>query len=214
MDPTQASRRPTPGRRRARPGPTLTVLFGFLTGVTAVVTHAASTLDVQSSWIGNTYGFGVGTWTQINITAIEVAPDGTVYTNAPWDDSGAEASVYKGSKVFCVAGRTHGRGNSGGNAITINGRHVFIATSVNNEKGRRVGQGIWPPAGHSWFGITRRERADPKHSAPFERPVKAKDPRARLAASFLMVNNVRGDASAAECSRACRAGRVRGASTD
>jgi hypothetical protein len=196
MDPTQASRRRAPGRRRARFGPTLTVLFGFLTGATAVVTHTASTLDVQSSWIGNTYGFGDGAWTQINITAIAVAPDGTVYTNAPWDESGAEASVYKDGKVLGVAGGTHGWGNSGGNAIAINGRYVFIATSVNNENGRLVGQGIWPSAGHSWFGITRRERADPKHGAPFERPVNATDPRARLAASFLMVNDVRGDASA------------------
>lgn len=174
----------------------LAVLFGILAGAAAVAAPAASTLDVQSSWIGNTYGFGDGAWTQIDITAITVAPDGTVYTNAPWDESGAEASVYKDGKVLGFAGGTHGWGNSGGNAIAINGRYVFIATSVNNEKGRLVGQGIWPPAGHRWFGITRRERADPKHSAPFKPPVNATDPRARLAASFLMVNDVPGDASA------------------
>ena len=41
-------------------------------------------LQARTSWIGNTFGFGDGVWTQINITAIAVTPDGRVYTNAPW----------------------------------------------------------------------------------------------------------------------------------
>ena len=46
---------------------------------------AEPALNVQTSWIGNTFGFGDGAWTQINITALAVSPDGKVYTNAPWD---------------------------------------------------------------------------------------------------------------------------------
>ncbi|HMC47077.1 MAG TPA: hypothetical protein VKJ77_17280, partial [Caballeronia sp.] len=52
-------------------------------------------LQARTSWIGNTFGFGDGTLAQINITAIAVMPDGRVYTDAPWDESGAEVSVYK-----------------------------------------------------------------------------------------------------------------------
>ena len=81
---------------------------------------AEPALNVQTSWIGNTFGFGDGAWTQINITALAVSPDGKVYTNAPWDESGAEASVYQNGKMLGFAGGTHGWGNSGGNAIAIN----------------------------------------------------------------------------------------------
>ncbi len=72
---------------------------------------AETVLNAKTSWIGNTFGFGDGTWTQINITAIAVAPDGKVYTNAPWDESGAEASTYQNGKMLGFAGGTHGWGN-------------------------------------------------------------------------------------------------------
>jgi hypothetical protein len=158
---------------------------------------AQALLNAKTSWLGNSSGFGDGTWTQINITAIAVASDGKVYTNAPWDESGAEASAYQNGKMLGFAGGTHGWGNSGGNAIALNRKYVFIAVAVGNEKGRLVGPGIWPEKGLQWFGVSRRERVDPKRPAPFQ-PLpdtangllKAGDPHAQLAASFLNVNEV------------------------
>ena len=151
---------------------------------------AETALNARTSWIGNTFGFGDGTWTQINITAIAVAPDGKVYTNAPWDESGAEASVYQDGKMLGFAGGTHGWGNGGGNAVAINRRYAFVAISVGNEKGHLVSQGIWPEKGRQWYGISRREIGDTKLSAPFQPAANPTDPRAKLAASFLMINDV------------------------
>lgn len=185
----------------------------LLTAVVCLVACAASAetvLNAKTSWIGNTFGYGDGTWAQINITAIAVAPDGKVYTNAPWDESGAEASIWQNGKMLGFAGGTHGWGTGGGNAIALNRRYVFIAVSVGNEKGHLVGQGIWPQKGKQWFGISRRQIANPKLSALFQPPAgvantaqnaaenadgnpgnnAAADPHAQLAAGFLMMNEV------------------------
>ncbi|MFC0397036.1 hypothetical protein [Paraburkholderia rhizosphaerae] len=147
-------------------------------------------LNAQTSWIGNTFGFGDGSWTQINITAIAVAPDGKVYTDSPWDESGAEAGVYKDGKMLGYANGTHGWGNGGGNAVALNHRYAFIAVTVGTEKGHLVGKGVWPEKGHQWYGVTRRELGDPQRTMPFQPVANAADPRARLAASFLVVNDV------------------------
>ncbi|WP_404989401.1 hypothetical protein [Caballeronia sp. LZ003] len=146
-------------------------------------------LDAKTSWIGNTSGFGDGTWTQINITAIAVAPDGRVFTNAPWDESGAEASVYRDGRMSSYAGGTHGWGASGGNAVAVNSRYVFVAVGVSNERGRLVKQGVWPPAGKQWWGVSRRDINDVKRPVPFgASALDEKDPRATLARSFLTIN--------------------------
>jgi hypothetical protein len=165
---------------------------------------AAPVLDAKSSWIGNTFGFGDGTWTQINITAIAVAPDGRVFTNAPWDESGAEASVYRDGKMLGFAGGTHGWGASGGNAVAVNSRYVYVAVGVGNERGRLVKQGVWPPAGRQWTGISRRDIGELKRPVPFDagsdtnatmRALAAdRDPRATMARSFLSINDTPADA--------------------
>jgi hypothetical protein len=128
---------------------------------------AEPALNVQTSWIGNTFGFGDGMWTQINITALAVSPGGRVYTNAPFAESGAEASVYQNAKLPGFAGGTHGWGNSGGNAIAINKRYAYVAVGVGNEKGHLTGQGVWPDNGRQWYGISRREIGDTKRVAAF-----------------------------------------------
>ncbi|MBN3758618.1 hypothetical protein G3N95_37305 [Paraburkholderia sp. Tr-20389] len=151
---------------------------------------AEPALNVQTSWIGNTFGFGDGSWTQINITALAVAPDGKVYTNAPWDESGAEASVYQNGKMLGFAGGTHGWGNSGGNAIAVNGRYAYVAVGVGNEKGHLVGAGVWPDKGRQWYGISRREIGDTKRVAAFQPAVNSLDPHAKAAAAFELVNDV------------------------
>lgn len=94
---------------------------------------AETVLPATTSWIGNTYGFGDGAWTQIDIRAIAVTPDGKVYTNAPWDESGAEASVYQDGRMLGFAGGTHGWGNLGGNAVAVNGKYAYIAIVVGND---------------------------------------------------------------------------------
>jgi DNA-binding beta-propeller fold protein YncE len=147
-------------------------------------------LDVQTSWIGNTFGFGDGTWTQINITGIAVSADGKVYTDAPWDESGAEASVYQNGKMLGFAGGTHGWGGGGGNAVAVNHRYVYVAVAVGTERDHLIGRGVWPEKGRQWYGVSRRQIADLKQSVPFQPVANATDPRARLAASFLMVNEV------------------------
>ncbi|MGF6967573.1 hypothetical protein OKW43_004601 [Paraburkholderia sp. WC7.3g] len=151
---------------------------------------AETALNAKTSWLGNSFGFGDGGWTQINITAIAVTPDGKVYTNAPWDESGAEASVYQDGKMLGFAGGTHGWGNAGGNAIALNRKYAFVAIAVGNEKGRLVEPGVWPDKGKQWFGISRRLINDPKRVAPFQAAAKNTDPHAQLAAGFLMMNEV------------------------
>ena len=160
----------------------------------ACAASAETALNAKTSWIGNTFGFGDGSWTQINITAIAVSPDGKVYTNAPWDESGAEASTYQNGKMLGFAGGTHGWGAGGGNAIALNQHYVFMAVALGNERGHLVGQGIWPQKGKQWFGVSRRKIEDPKLSALFQPtaalPNAATDPHAQMAAGFLVVNEV------------------------
>ncbi|MFM0069196.1 hypothetical protein PQR07_39055 [Paraburkholderia aspalathi] len=145
-------------------------------------------LEVRTSWIGNTHGFGDGTWVQNNITAIAIAPDGRVFTNSPWDESGAEVSVYLNGKVVAVAASTHGWGNSGGNAVALNRRYLFVAVTVGNEHGHLVDPQRWPPAGRQWYGVSRRYVDDPQNGAIYKdsKP----DPLSKIAASFLMINEV------------------------
>ncbi|WP_459708739.1 NHL repeat-containing protein [Paraburkholderia sp. 2C] len=150
----------------------------------------AAALSAQTSWIGNTFGYGDGTWTQINMTAIAVAPDGKVYTDAPWDESGAESGVYQDGKMLGYANGTHGWGNGGGNAVAVNRRYAFIAVSVNTERDHLIGKGVWPQKGHIWYGVSRREIGDPQRTAPFQPVANATDPRARLAASLAIVSDV------------------------
>ncbi|KXU86023.1 hypothetical protein CR51_38635 [Caballeronia megalochromosomata] len=176
------------------------VCIAFSLGAANARAAPVHVLDAKSSWIGNTSGFGDGTWTQINITAIAVAPDGRVFTNSPWDESGAEASVYRDGRMLGFAGGTHGWGASGGNAVAVNSRHVFVAVGVGNEKGRLVKEGVWPPSGRQWIGVSRRDIGDVKQPAPFDNVVARKavandkDARATLARSFLTINDTSSDA--------------------
>ncbi|MGF6656866.1 hypothetical protein OKW34_007456 [Paraburkholderia youngii] len=163
---------------------------GVLAATAVLPARAETALNAKTSWIGNSFGFGDGTWTQINITAIAVTPDGKVYTNAPWDESGAEASVYQDGKMLGFAGGTHGWGNAGGNAIAVNRKYAFVAIAVGNEKGHLVEPGVWPDKGKQWFGISRRLIGEPKRVAPFQPAAKNADPHAQLAAGFLMMNEV------------------------
>ncbi|MGF6773964.1 hypothetical protein P3T18_006478 [Paraburkholderia sp. GAS199] len=146
----------------------------FRIGVAAVLLQsllplgasAQSQLTYSTSWIGNSFGFGDGKWMQQDIQAISVGVDGTVYTNAPWDESGSEIAAYRAGDKIAVAGSTHGWGNTGGDAIATNHSYLYAAMSIGNESNGLVGADF-PPANLTWYGITRRTLANLATGAPF-----------------------------------------------
>ena len=127
---------------------------------------AQSQLNYTTSWIGNTFGFGNGTWVQQDIQSISVAPNGTVYTNSPWDESGSEIAAYQNGNKLAIAGNTHGWGAAGGDAVAVNSTYLYAAMSIGNESNALVGAD-YPPANQTWFGITRRLLSKIATGAPF-----------------------------------------------
>ncbi|MEK6294013.1 MAG: hypothetical protein V4793_22040, partial [Paraburkholderia tropica] len=117
-------------------------------------------------------------------------PDGKVFTNAPWDESGGEISAYQDGKSLGFAGGTHGWGGQGGNAVALNHRYLYAAVGVGNEKGHLVGGGVWPDKGRQWFGITRRPLDEPKRAAAFQASPQPLNPHAQLASAFLKIADV------------------------
>lgn len=138
----------------------------MLAALVPAASMAQTTLSYKTTWIGNTFGFGDGKWVQLDVEAIAVGQDGTVYANSPWDESGSEISAYKAGNKIAYAGQTHGWGNTGGDAIAVNGSYLYGAASIGNERGKLVGSG-YPPNGSAWFGITRRNIANITQGAPF-----------------------------------------------
>ena len=128
--------------------------------------YAQSQLTYSTSWIGNSFGFGDGKWMQQDIQAIAVGADGAVFTNAPWDESGSEIAAYRGGDKIGVAGFTHGWGAAGGDAVAVNHTYLYAAMSIGNENNKLVGAD-YPPAGQTWFGITRRTLANLSAGVPF-----------------------------------------------
>jgi hypothetical protein len=127
---------------------------------------AQSQLTYTTSWIGNSFGFGDGKWMQQDIQSINVAANGTVYTNSPWDESGSEIASYQNGNKLAVAGNTHGWGAAGGDAVATNSTYLYAAMSIGNESNALVGAD-YPPQNQTWFGITRRLLSDIATGAPF-----------------------------------------------
>lgn len=124
-------------------------------------------LKYRTSWIGNTFGGARDEWVQDWIQAIYVARDGTVYTNAFWDEGGREVGIYRNGRIIGMAAHTHGWGYTGGAAIAANGRYLYIAQSVNSEGGHLRDAATWPPKGRVWLGVSRRLLSNPREGAPF-----------------------------------------------
>ena len=147
----------------------------------------------RTSWVGNTYGglnpqTGKGQWVQQDIGAICVTPDGTVYTNIPWEEAGGNCCMYKNGEMLGSASHTHGWGANGGKAVAVNEKYVFIALEFQNEGGNLKDPETWPVEGKRWFGISRRLRSDFTKSAPFEGGKGGKGD--TLKSSFLPINEV------------------------
>jgi hypothetical protein len=77
------------------------------------------TLNVTTSWVGNTYA-GATQWMQDFLFNIAVTADGTVYTNSFWDEGGDEAGIYKDGKLV---GNSH---SANGDAVAVNSKNAFL----------------------------------------------------------------------------------------
>lgn len=118
-----------------------------------VTTGAMSETSYRTSWLGNTFGGG-DKWVQIQISAMYVAPDGTVYTNSLWDEAGREAGIYKDGDVVGRADALHGWGRVGGIAVTANSKYLFVGMVQSNEQGKLRGSN-YPPIGTDWYCVRR-----------------------------------------------------------
>jgi hypothetical protein len=110
-----------------------------------------STPTYKTSWIGNTIGSG-NLRVQNNIEAMDVAPDGTVYTNSHWDEAGMEAGIYKDGKVIGALGDTHGWSRGGGIAVTANSKYIYLAMTQGS---RGKTNEDYPPEGTTWHCVRR-----------------------------------------------------------
>lgn len=138
-------------------------------------------------WIGNSFP-GARKWVQQDIQAMLVTDDGTIFTNAEWDEAGREVGVYRNGDVLGKAGHTHGWGYHGGRAIAVNDEYVFIAQKVDSERGGLKDPGTWPAKGNVWYGVARRLRSDITRPAPFPGGKGGKGD--TLKGGFLVVNEV------------------------
>ena len=122
-------------------------------------TFTSPRLEADTSWIGNTFGGGKK-WVQQDIHALAVMPDGTVFTNVPWDEAGGNGGEYRDGELLRYALHTHGWGANGGDAVAANSRYLFLGMQMDNENGGLKDPDTWPPKGSRWQGISRRTRAE------------------------------------------------------
>src|SRR5208282_4312395 len=97
--------------------------------------------------------------------AIEFSLPTTVYLNVFWEEGGRNVGIYKDAQCIGNVGHTHGWGYEGGEAVTANDQHLFIAQHVNNEGGGLKSPNTWPPKGKGRAGVSRRFRGG--KPAPF-----------------------------------------------
>ncbi len=114
-------------------------------------------MSVQSayttSWIGNTFSGG-SKWVQIQVSAMHVADDGTVFTNSLWDEAGREAGIYKNGDAIGLLSDLHGWGRNGGEAVTANSNYIYVAMIQGNEEGGLTGP-AYPSPGSNWYCVRR-----------------------------------------------------------
>ncbi|WP_341525833.1 hypothetical protein WKK05_25110 [Nostoc sp. UHCC 0302] len=145
--------------RRWRKGKIFNFLLSLIVGVT--VTTIGITTDwattgtpaptYKTSWIGNTFG-SEKLRVQNNIEGMYVAADGKVYTNSNWDEAGTEAEIYQDGNVIAAIEDTHGWGRSGGKAVTVNSKYIYIAM-IQGSLGKTKED--YPAEGTTWYNVRR-----------------------------------------------------------
>lgn len=103
--------------------------------------HPGGKLTYTTSWLGNSLP-GSNGWVPQAVEDIYVMPDGTVYTNVPWDEHGGNVVAFEDGK-FVAEARVGNHG--GGFSITANDDYIFFGGN-RHRKGNP--------------GIDRRERSD------------------------------------------------------
>ncbi|KYC43872.1 hypothetical protein WA1_01600 [Scytonema hofmannii PCC 7110] len=124
------------------------------------ITPAANTYT--TSWIANSFGGGKK-WVQIQISGMYVTPDGTVYTNSPWDEAGREVGIYQNGDVIGLADDLHGWERLGGVAVTADKNYIYVAMS--QRQSGSPGED-YPPKGTTWYCVRRYNKTTGK-TAPF-----------------------------------------------
>ncbi|WP_144143179.1 hypothetical protein [Paraburkholderia sp. BCC1884] len=128
---------------------------------------AHPSLSYRTSWVGNTWGNADHRWMQIDVQAIAVTPDGDVFTNAPWDESGGEIGQYRNGELVRHGGESHGWGMLGGDAIAVNDEYVYAAQTISTLGNESVKHRAGPREGELWTGVSRRSRFDIRDGVPF-----------------------------------------------
>ena len=118
----------------------------------SVTSNPLANISYKTSWIGNTFGGG-SKWVQIQISAMYVASDGTVYTNSVWDEAGREAGIYKDGDAIAKASNLHGWGRTGGEAVTANSKYLYLAMTQGAID--RIILQDYPPSQTNWYCVRR-----------------------------------------------------------
>ena len=133
-------------------GVIISTLTAMSVAALSVTSNPLPNISYTTSWIGNTFGGG-SKWVQIQIAAMYVGNDGTVYTNSVWDEAGREAGIYKDGDAIGKASNLHGWGRLGGEAVTANSKYLYIAMTQ-GAVDRMVIQD-YPPSKTEWHCVRR-----------------------------------------------------------
>jgi len=139
-------------RTKAIAGVIISTVTALSVTALSVTSNPLPNISYKTSWIGNTFGGG-SKWVQIQISAMYVASDGTVYTNSVWDEAGREAGIYKDGDAITKASNLHGWGRTGGEAGTANSKYLYIAMTQ-GAIDRTVLQD-YPPSQTNWYCVRR-----------------------------------------------------------
>jgi len=118
----------------------------------SVTSNPLPKISYKTSWIRNTFGGG-SRWVPIQIAAMYVGNEGTVYTNSVWDEAGRETGIYKNPDAIGKASNLHGWGRIGGEAVTANSKYLYIAMTQGAID--RMVLEDYPPSKTNWYCVRR-----------------------------------------------------------
>jgi hypothetical protein len=136
-----------------------------------VVKAMAPNLEVEQTWLGNSYGTFDG-HVQMEILGISTTPDGTTFGICEWEEAGAEIKGYTadGRSDFESNPDLHGWGRGGSSEIAVDEKYVYAGIS---QKGgykhpakNKNGLLAFPEPGKIWFGLRRYSLPEMK-TVPF-----------------------------------------------